>query len=72
MPMTSTPSLDALNAKLAENANKPVPLSTEVSPEVNAKIIAVCQAEDRSRSSVARRILTEWASKQPSPVKSKK
>ena len=45
--------------------SKMIPASTELPPDVNAKLEAVRLKDDRTRAYTLRQIITEWAARQP-------
>jgi predicted transcriptional regulator len=47
------------------------PVSSELPADVYAKVEHIVKTEDRTRSFVIRRIISEWAAKQPSSRKAK-
>lgn len=51
------------------NATLPamLPASTEISRDASAKVEALAHKETRTRAFVLRRIIHEWADKQPTP-----
>lgn len=59
-------------APSAANADVFVPVSTEITAGALAKIDAHRARDDRSRAYVLRRIVHDWAAKQPTPKQAKK
>jgi hypothetical protein len=64
MDTTQSPVLEKPLASMAS-------ASTEISASASAKVDAVAKRDERTRAFVLRKIIHEWADKQPTPKKAK-